>query len=115
MLGYYYENTVTGYSGNFTYVFTDSSTDITVGSSFYFNKDAWVSQGTYISSETFETVYFQVQPQDTVSKEYTIHETFGQTLVGENFRLTVTQNENTSFSNTPIIVHSVSGTMQLIT
>ena len=115
VLGYYYENTVTGYSGNFTYVFTDSSTDITVGSSFYFNKDAWVSQGTYISSETFETVYFQVQPQDTVSKEYTIHETFGQTLVGENFRLTVTQNENTSFSNTPIIVHSVSGTMQLIT
>jgi hypothetical protein len=115
VLGYYYENTVTGYSGNFTYVFTTSATDITVGSSFYFNKDAWVSQGTYISSEAYETLYFQVQPQDTVSKEYTINQTFGATLSGENFRLTVKQNENTTFTNTPITVNSVSGVMQLIT
>ena len=115
VLGYYYENTVTGYSGNFTYVFTSSATDITVGSSFYFNKDAWVSQGTYISSEAYETLYFQIQPQDTVSKEYTINETFGGTLSGENFRLTVKQNQPWNYSNVPITVHSVSGVMQLIT
>jgi hypothetical protein len=115
VLGYYYANTVTGYSGNFTYVFTDSSTDITVGSTFYFNKDAWEAQGTWVSSATYERVYFQVQPQDTVTKDYTIHETFGKTLVGENFRLTAKQYENTSFSNTPITIHSVSGAMQLIT
>ena len=115
VLGYYYQNTVTGYSGNFTYVFTSSSTDITVGSSFYFNKDAWQSQGVWISSENYERLYFQVQPQDTVTKDYTIHETLGKTLSGENFRLTATQYENTSGSNTPITVHNVSGTMQLIT
>jgi len=115
VLGYYYEETVTGYAGNFTYVFTSSSTDIVVGNSFFFNKDAWESQGTYVSSEAYETVYFQVMPQDTITKDYTIHETFGKTLSGENFRLTAMQSQNTSFSNTPVTVHSVSGTMKLIT
>jgi hypothetical protein len=72
-------------------------------------------QGTYISSEAYETLYFQVQPQDTVSKEYTINETFGGTLSGENFRLTVKQDQSWNYSNVPITVHSVSGVMQLIT
>ncbi len=115
VLGYSYQNTVTGYSGNHTYIYTTSASDITVGQSFYFNKDAWVSQGTYISSEAYETLYFQIQPQDTVSKEYTINETFGGTLSGENFRLTVKQNQPWNYSNVPITVHSVSGVMQLIT
>ena len=115
VLGYSYQNTVTGYSGNHTYIYTTSASDITVGSSVYFNKDAWVSQGTYISSEAYETLYFQIQPGDTVSKEYTINEAFGGTLSGENFRLTVKQNQPWNYSNVPITVHSVSGVMQLIT
>lgn len=115
VLGYYYEESVTGYPGNFTYVFTSSSTDIVAGNSFFFNKDAWESQGTYVSSEAYETVYFQVSPQDTITKDYTIHETFGKTLSGENFRITAMQAQNVTFTSTLVTVHSVSGTMQLIT
>ena len=115
VLGYYYEESVTGYPGNFTYVFTSSSTDIVAGNSFFFNKDAWESQGTYVSSEFYETVYFQVSPQDTITKDYTIHETFGKTLSGENFRITAMQAQNVTFTSTLVTVHSVSGTMQLIT
>lgn len=114
--GAVFTEAVTGFPGNFTYIFVKSSTNVLggVGTTIYFNRDAWTSQGSWVASVNNEKITMQCLGGDTISGETTLSETLGASSAGESFRI-VAEHEDTLGQNAPrLTVHKVQGSMEYI-
>jgi len=114
--GAVFTEAVTGFAGNFTYVFIKANSDVLggLGQVLYFNRDSWTSQGLYIPSVNNQTIVMQCLGGDTISGETTLIESFGESSAGESFRVTASHIETLGQNAPRLTVHKVQGSMEYI-